>query len=121
MMDVTVRWFGRELDQTITEAAIRGLNKAGEYLLAKSVEIVPVDTGDLRASGSVHEAFIGELRVLVVFSMGYAAIVHEGTHMNFSRVKNPLAQAKYLEGPLIRERVVLTKIVLAEIRRALQS
>lgn len=119
MIDVEVRWFGRELERRVTEAAIRGLNMAGEYLLGKAVEVVPVDTGDLRASGSLHEAFIGDLRVLVIFSMPYAVIIHEGTHMHFNRVRNPLAQAKFLEGPLIREQVTLVKIVLAELRRAL--
>jgi hypothetical protein len=116
-MDVMVRWNGSINNRTRQAAAV-GLNAAAEELLASSQEIAPVDTGDLRRSGSVQEATIWDLTAWVVFNVSYAVIVHEGTHMNFSTVRNPQAQAKFLETPLVRDKDQLVGIVAAAIRRA---
>lgn len=116
-MEVTVRW-NSPVD-AVREAAARGLNAAAEELLGAAKELSPVDSGDNRRSGSVQEATPTDLTAWAIFNMPYSVAIHEGTHMNFSTVKNPQAQAKFLETPLIRDRDMLIAIVQAHLRRAL--
>lgn len=120
-IDVSVIWNGARLAYQLPAAAVEGLNAGVEHLLAKSNEKVPVDTGDLRASGSTHPALISDMTAWVVYSAHYAVIVHEGVGMNFSHVKNPNAQAKFLEAAALQYRREIAEIILARIRRELNS
>lgn len=118
-MDVSVRWYGGEALSRVRTAAAEGLNLAAEELLGAAKELSPVRSGDNRASGAVQEATPTNLMAWVTFNMRYSVRIHEGTHLNFSTVKNPQAQAKYLSVPLVRDRNELVAIVSARIRRAL--
>lgn len=122
---MVVSWFGYAAKAAVREAALRGINLAAEYLLSRAKELVPVDTGHLRDSGSVHPAQADPLGsrapvAFVVFNTRYAAAVHEGVDMHFLRVKNPNAQAKFLESPFRREQRVLQRIIATEVERALR-
>ena len=118
-MDVSIRWNGGRINAGIRAGAQMGLNRAAEHLLTESKVIIPVDTGDLRRSGHVQETRGIELSAWVVYNVAYAVTVHEGVAMNFSKVKNPLAQAKFLETPLQRDKGILAQIVAADIRRVM--
>ena len=119
-MDIKVTWEDA-IPDIVRNGAVTGLNRAAERLLALAVERVPVDTGDLRKSGSFHEADRVALEATVTFNTPYAVIVHEGTHMRFQRVKNPNAQAKYLSRPVADKGDELIRVVQASVRRALRS
>lgn len=119
-VEVRVEWRGPELVNLVRQAAITGLNQAIEQLLSYALERVPVDTGDLRRSGSVHPAIPDDMTAWVVFNMFYAVWVHEGVGMRIRTVRNPRAQSKFLEAPAIEYHNVLAQIVLAAVRRAIQ-
>ena len=56
-----------------------GLKKAGAYLLAEANRIVPVDYGNLKASGAVRVTGEGTSHVVVevYYTAAYAIFVHE--------------------------------------------
>lgn len=56
-----------------------GLTNAGLWLLAESKKIVPVDYGDLKASGTIRVigADTPKVKVQVAYTTGYAVYVHE--------------------------------------------
>jgi phage-related tail protein len=120
------RWNGDEAAARVGDAAALGLNKAARALLAESQARVPVDSGDLRASGATHDANAGSLVAAVAYNASnrgfpYGIAVHEGTHMNFQTAHNPRAGAKYLEGPAVEMEGELMGVVAMEIQRALGS
>lgn len=118
-IETKVTWNGGVLNALAREAAARGLNRAGEELLSRSKERSPVDTGDNRRSAGLHPALPHDLVCWVVYNMPYSTTIHEGVHMHFSAVKNPNAQAKFLEGPLIEGREDYVGVIGAELRRSL--
>lgn len=94
----------------------RGLLKAGYFLLAKSKQEVPVDEGNLKASGFVRAAGSGfAAKVEVGYTAGYALYVHEnldaahGEEFNIKYAaeiaagtensRGPGQKAKFLEDP----------------------
>lgn len=70
----------------------KALRDVGLDLLGKSVDLAPVDKGDLRGSGSSH---FEDNTVTVGFSEPYAVSQHE--HLEYEHPKG--GQAKYLEKP----------------------
>lgn len=116
-MDVRVSW-NSSVPDDVKQAAVDGVNQAAERLLAMSLELSPVDSGDNRRSASVHQATLGDLVAWVVYNMPYSDTIHEGVGMSFRTTRNPNAQAKFLEGPLRSERDLLIRMVQAQIRRA---
>ena len=79
-----------------------GMERAGEYLLRKSQEIVPVDTGTLKASGYTLTWGYGfDAKFTVGYSAPYAVYVHE----DLLAKHKPGQYAKFLERPLADPRV----------------
>lgn len=72
---------GQFIAVKLTPAAISATNAAAQIILAHAQDIVPVRSGDLRASGHVVEASAdGKTAVAqVVFDAPYAAYVEFGT------------------------------------------
>lgn len=71
---------GRFIQNVITDAVREGALELGEAILARAEELVPVDTGELRASGSVTATEDGRtLYVSVDFSAPHAPFVEFGT------------------------------------------
>lgn len=116
-MDISVEWTNPS--GAVLAAAVLGLNMAAEHLLAASQELSPVDSGDNRRSAAVQEATVNDPVAWVTYGMPYSVRIHEATDMNFSTVKNPKAQAKFLETPLVRDRAELVGLIQASIRRVL--
>jgi len=73
-----------------------GLKKAGLFLIRESMKVVPVDTGNLRASWFVGATGENENTVVAVgYSANYAVFVHE----NLDATHAPGRVAKFLEKP----------------------
>lgn len=106
-------------------AAIKaGLIKAGLFLQRKSQEVVPVDTGALRASaftrvvqGSRSQLGQFTTAVAVGYTMFYAIWVHE----NLEAGHAPGKIAKYLEVPAKRFKRQMLRIVRDEVEASLKD
>lgn len=118
-MSVQSRWYGDAVKDAMRAALIIGLNAAAEQLLASAQALVPVDTGDLRRSGTYHPAVDGELVARVTFNTHYAVEQHENLGFYHPKEKNPLAQAKFLETPLRRDAALLLKLINAHVARSM--
>lgn len=81
-------------DEKVKQAAGRVLREEGERILSKSKPEVPVDEGELRASGNVQGPTHTGTRTEVElgYNTPYAGFVHDGT-------KN-MKGRKYLERPV---------------------
>ncbi len=109
------------------KAVEMGLLRAGLHLQAKSQEVVPVDTGALRASaftrlvtreGGGQFAPRGfNADVQVGYTMPYAIYVHEDLTMSHK----PGKIAKYLERPAMEEAAAMRQIVSAEVKRGISQ
>lgn len=96
------------------EAMERALLKAGLFLQKKSQEVVPVDTGALRASAFTQLMGKGfKASVVVGYTMFYAIYVHE----NLEARHKPGKIAKYLEKPARQYRLQMIKIIRDEAQR----
>jgi len=62
--------------QLQTDALRAGIRDAADAVLARSQDMVPVDTGTLKKSGNVR---YGDMEATVGYNTSYAAFVHEGT------------------------------------------
>ena len=103
-------------------AASMALRHEGQEAWARSMDLVPVDTGALKASGRLHPESGGVYgtgnRVFVEISYGstaasYAIPVHENLEAN-----HPVGQAKYLEAALNRQAVGISKRIAAKVYAA---
>lgn len=88
---------------SIEDASPQGLLYAVQPIYDESQRLVPVDTGDLRASGFIEtRRRLRGAQVVVGYARGgrphYAALVHE--RLDFFH--QPPTQAKYLEEPAVR-------------------
>jgi hypothetical protein len=92
------------------QALARGLRAAAEFLLDKSQEIVPVDTGELKESGHVEGS---RMNVAVVYDADHAVIVHE----DLAATHTPPTSAKYLEIPARANRKEMREIIREEVDR----
>lgn len=110
-----LRFNGAPAEREIRAAAARGLLLAAEHVLTESQAVVPLDESPLQQSGtaSVDE---GSLTAAVSYDTPYAVRQHE--EMDYRHA--PGRQAKYLEQPLNASRDTVSRIIAAQIRRALR-
>lgn len=104
------------------EALGRALYREGEAIMAKSKEIVPVDTGVLRSTGRVIPPVQrgGETVVALGFggpSAPYAARQHE----DLSLRHKPGQQAKYLEQPAVEAVPGMADRIADEIEQSIKA
>jgi len=110
----TVKAYKDILNGKIGAAAERGVKKATKYLLNKTLEVTPVDTGNLRESGQTY--FIGtgfKTKGIVYFDESiapYAIFVHE----DLTKYHEPPTMAKFLQRTQWKERANLTRIIEEE-------
>jgi hypothetical protein len=122
----------------IGRAVERGLKKSGKLLLRESQRLVPVDTGNLKASGFVRSEGAGaRTDVTVGYTANYAVYVHEdlekahGSEYNVKHLllykhgkkkgqmvvqRGPDQQAKFLEKPAHELRPVIIDLLVNEIK-----
>lgn len=101
------------------EADGRALYRLGEQIMAESKRRVPVDTGNLRASGHVQAPKTENLSVSVTLGyggpgVGYALPVHE----RFD-VRHKVGGPKYLEQPVMEFAGQMEAILARDLRREL--
>jgi hypothetical protein len=108
-----LRWNGPAVKAAQHAAAARGLGKAVEHLLTESRAEVPIEEGTLERSG-VASVDRDNLVGAVAYDTPYAVRQHEELEWRHAEGRN----AKYLEGPMNRERETMLQLIAAEIRRA---
>jgi hypothetical protein len=93
----------------------RGLVKCGLLLQRTSQKIVPVDTGNLRASAFTRkEPIASQIIVTVGYTASYAIYVHE----ILTNRHKPGKQAKFLEWPARYLQPDFRRIIKEEIQNA---
>ncbi len=107
----------RKLEDIAKRMPARRLKKEAEEILKEAQDLVPVDTGALRASGKIiKEDSQGGVTFTVTFGnedVDYAEIVHEDMLVYHSN-----GVAKYLAIPFDRRREALKKDVRQRLMRA---
>lgn len=98
----------------------QALYREGAAIFEESQDEVPLDTGNLRASGKLDFPKIEGKDVVVEISYGgaaadYALYVHEDLEMNFRNGK----KAKYLEDPARRRIKGMDGRLLGAVRKAM--
>lgn len=111
-----LRWNGEQALRGTEAGAARGLRVAGEHILAKSRERVPLDEGPLERSG-VATVDEGNLTAAVSYDTPYAVRQHE--ELDYRH--DPGRTAKYLEDPLNEQADTVAELIAAEVRRALRG
>ncbi len=110
----------RALPRIVRQAAIEAQRDEAEAVMERSkAEFVPVDKGDLRATGRVEEVEGAADGFWVSMAYGseevdYALPVHERLD-----VHHPHGQAKYLEVPALEAAAGMPERVAARVRAAI--
>lgn len=92
----------------------RGLLRGAQVILTESTGLVPVETGNLQASGQATTSTDATPTAEVSYNTVYARIQHEATHFNHPRG----GQAKYLTAAAEQQRETVQTIVAAAIKGA---
>jgi hypothetical protein len=103
----------------VAAAAKLGERAGAEVLLQKSQPLVPVEHGDLKASGRVEQGDDGAAVIYGVASPDgypYGIRQHEDTSLNHPNG----GQAKFLEGPMHTEHAAVGAAALAPIAAVLR-
>lgn len=99
-----------QIDDVIRPAMIM----AGEVVMTRAKRLTPVDTGRLRASGTVDDITIGTRVVIVLgFHTEYATYVHEDLTAH-----HPVGQAKFLEQAVSENAKKVEQLLLQELKKA---
>ncbi len=118
----------KEKQKQLGEGCERGLKKAGLMLQRESQKVVPVDTGNLKASAFTrHEGEGFGTVVEVGYAAGYGLYVHEAVGMVLKGQARPggrgsywdpqgRGQAKFLEEPARRLEPDMRKIIADEMK-----
>lgn len=104
--------------------AAKALRNEAQEVLAKSRDLVPVDTGALKASGRVRpEVGVyevgGSMEVQITYggtAVDYAVYVHENLFSNHVH-----GQSKYLEIPLIQQAYGLAGRIADKVERTMKD
>lgn len=99
--------------ESILAGTVQGMNQAGEFLLAKSQEQVPMDLATLAETGTVEQTNDIDTPAKVVYDTPYAARLHEHPEYHFSTKANPGAKGKYLEDPALSNKTEIGNIIRA--------
>lgn len=100
-----------EWGQETRDRALAGVKDAGQYVLGRAVDIVPLDTGALSNSGKA-QVDSRSLTSVISFDTPYAVEVHE----NMSIPHSPGRTAKYLEIPLMSAGPEIIRLILRRMR-----
>ncbi len=101
----------------LSRGAVKGVTDASLFVLADSVQRAPVDTGDLRGSGStdIRES-PHEVEGVIGYNVPYAVEVHE----NMAMVHPRGGEAKFLENAFTQNRERVEQHIQDAIREGLK-
>ena len=86
----------RKTKSRLASGVEKGVKRAGLYLLAESQKLVPVDTGNLKASGVMRATGKGfNTNANVAYTAAYALFVHENTEMKLKGQPRPGGRGHY--------------------------
>jgi hypothetical protein len=115
----TVRKWMNRIFKRAEKTTEDGIERAAYFLLARSQELCPVDTGALKASGRVIKRGHGANTECIVAygsdEIYYAVYVHEDT----SKYHEWPTQAKWLEEPARRYRTEMGRIASGRVQTRL--
>lgn len=100
----------QKIPDKMQTAGTEGLREVGQKIYDTSQAQVPVDTGALRASGSMTESGGKNLTITIAYEAEYALYVHE-----ILRYNHPHGNAKYLENPFNQYAPTIQNIVRSKI------
>lgn len=103
------------LEDEIQKAALKGVRKLANNILAESQKLVPVDSGTLKESGVVSTNNKSNI-VTVSYNTPYARKQHEDNTLNHPKG----GQAKYLERPFNEKKGELENFVGTSINNVLK-
>lgn len=110
---MTVKWNSKPVLSSIKKNGNAGIKDAAEYLLDKSLQVVPLDESTLANSGNTS---VDENSATVYFDTPYAIKQHEDLTLQHINGR----QAKYLENPLKENRKKLQDIIANKIKGAIK-
>lgn len=114
-LDVRMEWRGQRLwTGRGRRLASEGLSRALEHTLGEAKKLVPLDEGTLERSGTAN---VNGLEGAISFDGVYAVRQHE--ELTWKHL--PGRSAKYLEGPMNSERVVMLHLMAVPLRRWLSG
>ena len=100
------------LDTKLQAAGKAGLREVGTNIFNESQNIVPYDTGALKASGRTEEKDSAKkLKITISYNTDYAIYVHE-----IARYFHPHGSYKYLENPFTKHSADLPRIIESSVR-----
>ena len=115
-------------EKAMANGCERGLKLAGAYLLGKSKKMVPVEYGNLKASGFIRATGHGfKTNVNIGYTAFYAIFVHENVKMSWKGNPResgigvywgPRGQAKFLERPAREESKTMRTMIRDSIKKA---
>ena len=98
-------------------AGARGLNKFGEHLKGKVIDVTPMDTGELRRSIYIKRATESNLTIEVGSSgaiASYNVYVHEIPKLNYTTAGTG---SKFLERPFYEEKDKIQIFIKADLKK----
>lgn len=101
--------------RAMRKGAAEGVFDAAQHVLGEAVDVAPIEEGTLVRSGFVSTSSDG-LQAAVSFDTPYAVRQHEDQSYRHDAGKT----AKYLEGPLVREKATVQRIIHKRIAQALR-
>lgn len=103
-----VRLDRNQLSRVIKGESRKALRLRAPQVLNRAKILAPVDTGRLRASGSVHYSSLFGFRpkATIVFNVDYARYVNDGTRPHIIRPKNASVLRFVVGGRVVYARVV---------------
>ena len=113
--------FFRQAPDAVTDGLERGLVIEANEMMADAKEQTPVDTGTLRASGTVGTPDRSGSGVSVDLGFGgaasaYAVVQHEGVHL-----RQVVGTSKFLERPVLARAGELGSVLAREVNRELRK
>lgn len=95
---MSLTWHGGRVSLVVRQATREAVNEFMQRVFEDSQQLVPVDTGRLKASGRVEAR--GD-EVAIVYDAPYAAVIHEGFRRDprTGKLIKLDTRTKYLEEP----------------------
>jgi hypothetical protein len=104
----------RERSERKVRAFQAGVRAAGYYVFQLTQAAVPVDTGELKASGWMRFAGAGTTFTFTIgYSADHAIFVHEDLQAYHAQ-----GQAKFVEAPVRQSRGTVNEIIVSAVRAA---
>ncbi|AEG14701.1 hypothetical protein Desku_1114 [Desulfofundulus kuznetsovii DSM 6115] len=116
---MSLTWHGGRVSLTVKQAAREAVNEFIRRVFEDSQQLVPVDTGRLKASGRIETR--GN-ETCIIYDTPYAAVIHEGFRHDprTGKLIKLDTRTKYLEEPFQLHLPELTSLLQSRVGSALK-